>query len=129
MRLTVILLAVLFAACTSTQQIPSTSNSNALNGNWVPVQQEIGGNRLPAALGGRAAGVLEAREPRVLEEGRRARGEGVPRRRVDVVDAREGAELELAQFGSFRTSTNHAFMSLPPFSARPMLTCSLMPRR
>lgn len=47
MRLTVILLAVLFAACTSTQQIPSTSNSNALNGNWVPVQQEIGGNVIP----------------------------------------------------------------------------------
>ncbi|MFN8242478.1 MAG: TIGR03067 domain-containing protein [Ferruginibacter sp.] len=49
MRLLIILSAVILTACTSTKQVPAANNSNVLNGTWVPVQQEIGGNTLPEA--------------------------------------------------------------------------------
>ena len=46
-QLTILLLICLSIGCTSTKN--TNTNSNFLNGIWMPVKQEIGGKELPAA--------------------------------------------------------------------------------
>ncbi len=43
-----VLCICLIAACTSTKK--ASLHSNALNGTWIPVKQEIGGSELPATV-------------------------------------------------------------------------------
>ena len=78
--------------------------------------------RDPACRFADALRFFQAIEPRVLDERRAALTEqripGLPR---DVLDAGDDAQLQ-RQATSFRTSVNHASMTLPPLVARPIDT-------
>ena len=88
--------------------------------------------REPACRVAGAARLLEAREPRVLDERRGVLAhERVPSVLRDVPDPLDDAELEAraAPPGSFRTSVNHWWRGLPSLNATPIETWLEMPRR
>jgi len=47
MKYLYILIAIVFAACSSSKN--SSTTSNPLNGTWLPIKEEIGGKELPPA--------------------------------------------------------------------------------
>ena len=102
-------------------RVRGRGRDEVLAGRALLVQREMLGD--PAGRLTDALGLLEAVEPRVLEERRAAlakeRIPGLPR---DVLDAGYDAEAEaLGQATSFLTSVKYSFMGLP-LCARPIAT-------